>query len=59
MKSVRGLGFWSAILCTVFSLAYVVAQLAEWADSSGWPPAITFPATTGLLAIHFGRLRAH
>jgi hypothetical protein len=54
MKSVRGLGFWSAILCTVFSLACVVAQLAEWADSSGRPAAMTFPATTGLLAIHFG-----
>jgi hypothetical protein len=31
--SVRTLGFWSAILCTVLSLAYVAAQLAEWA---GW-----------------------
>lgn len=31
--SVRMLGQWSAILCTVLSLAYVVAQLAEWA---GW-----------------------
>lgn len=31
--SVRTLGHWSAILCTVFSLAYVIAQLAEWA---GW-----------------------
>jgi hypothetical protein len=54
MKSVRGIGFWSAVLCTVFSLACVVAQLAEWADSSGRPAAMTFPATTGLLAIHFG-----
>jgi hypothetical protein len=31
--AVRTVGRWSAILCTVFSLAYVVAQLAEWA---GW-----------------------
>jgi hypothetical protein len=30
---VPALGLWSAILCTVLSLAYVVAQLAEWA---GW-----------------------
>ena len=29
----RRLGFWSAVLCTVFSLAYVLAQLAEW---FGW-----------------------
>jgi hypothetical protein len=29
-KSVRKVGLWSAVLCTVFSLAYVVAQLAEW-----------------------------
>jgi hypothetical protein len=41
--SVRTLGHWSAILCTVFSLTYVIAQLAEWA---GW-----------LLAVHFDRLR--
>lgn len=29
----RALGYWSAVLCTVFSLTYVVAQLAEW---FGW-----------------------
>jgi hypothetical protein len=29
-RSVRTLGFWSAVSATVFSLAYVVAQLAEW-----------------------------
>jgi hypothetical protein len=34
-QSVRTLGFWSALLCTVFSLAYVVAQLAEWAGLLG------------------------
>jgi hypothetical protein len=28
--STRVLGFWSAVLCTVFSLAYVLAQLCEW-----------------------------
>jgi len=33
--SVRILGVWSAVLCTVFSLAYVVAQLAEWAGLLG------------------------
>jgi hypothetical protein len=32
---VRGLGFWSAALCTFFSLAYVLAQLAEWAGLLG------------------------
>jgi hypothetical protein len=31
--STRTVGLWSAILATVFSLAYVVAQLAEW---RGW-----------------------
>jgi len=119
--SVRALGLWSAILCTFFSLAYVVAQLAEWAGLLGsaggphsrgsaegielllfepfdsflyavgeglerwirialiangclipflalqmyWPPliwggafwAIAFPAATGLLAVHFGRIK--
>jgi hypothetical protein len=34
-KSVRRLGLWSAILCTVFSLSYIVAQLAEWAGLFG------------------------
>jgi hypothetical protein len=34
-ESVRVFGFWSAVLCTVFSLAYVVAQLAEWAGLLG------------------------
>jgi hypothetical protein len=32
---VRSLGAWSAVLCTVFSLAYIVAQLAEWAGLFG------------------------
>ena len=34
-KSIRSLGLWSAVLCTVFSLSYVVAQLAEWAGLFG------------------------
>jgi hypothetical protein len=32
-QSTKNVGFWSAVLSTVFSLMYVVAQLAEW---SGW-----------------------
>jgi hypothetical protein len=28
--STKAVGFWSAVLATVFSLAYVIAQLAEW-----------------------------
>ncbi len=28
--SARTLGLWSAVLCTMLSLTYVVAQLAEW-----------------------------
>jgi hypothetical protein len=39
-RSVRTLGLWSATLCTVFSLAYVPAQLVEWVGllgSSGGP----------------------
>jgi hypothetical protein len=31
--STRSVGFWSALLATVFSIAYIVGQLAEW---SGW-----------------------
>lgn len=32
-SSTKAAGYWSAILATVFSLAYVVGQLAEWL---GW-----------------------
>ena len=32
--SAKAVGFWSAVLATVFSLMYIVAQLAEWL---GWP----------------------
>ncbi|HUU46527.1 MAG TPA: hypothetical protein VM118_12420 [Acidobacteriota bacterium] len=31
--STKAVGFWSAVLATVFSLTYVVAQIAEWL---GW-----------------------
>lgn len=34
-RSVRTLGLWSAVLCTVFSLTYVLAQLGEWAGLLG------------------------
>jgi hypothetical protein len=33
--SVRTLGLWSSVLCTIFSLTYVVAQLGEWAGLLG------------------------
>lgn len=45
-KSVRILGFWSAVLCTIFSLAYVVAQLGEWLGllgSDGGPDSRSTP----------------
>jgi len=28
--STRAVGFWSAVLATVFSIAYIIGQLAEW-----------------------------
>jgi hypothetical protein len=66
------LGFWSAMACTALSLAYVLAQLAEWAGwlgSQGGPSsrstliwiaslwAITFPGATWALASWFRRAR--
>jgi hypothetical protein len=33
--STKAVGFWSAVLATAFSLAYVVAQLFEWAGMLG------------------------
>lgn len=44
--SIRLLGYWSAVLCTLFSLMYVVAQLAEWAGwlgSAGGPHSQSTP----------------
>lgn len=49
---VRTLGLWSAILCTVFSLAYIVAQLGEWAGllgSAGGPHSRS--TTLGLIVL--------
>ena len=45
-QSTRVVGFWSALLATVFSLVYVVAQLAEWAGwlgSAGGPESASTP----------------
>ena len=51
-------GFWSAVLATVFSLTYVVAQLAEWlgwlgssggAESSSTPLGLVILLTPSLL----------
>lgn len=51
-KSVRAVGVWSAVLCTVFSLAYVLAQLGEWAGllgSAGGPHSRS--TTLGLVVL--------
>jgi hypothetical protein len=50
-KPVQTLGFWSAILCTIFSLSYVVAQLAEWAGLFGSAGGPHSKSTTFGLAI--------
>jgi len=45
-QSTKVVGFWSAVLATVFSLVYVVAQLAEWAGwlgSAGGPESASTP----------------
>ncbi|MEN6310606.1 MAG: hypothetical protein ABFD80_03615, partial [Acidobacteriota bacterium] len=45
-SSLKKLGFWSAVLCSVFSLAYVVAQLFEWMGllgSKGGPENMSTP----------------
>lgn len=50
--STRRIGFWSAVLCTVFSLTYVVAQLGEWAGllgSAGGPHSRSTPLGLALL----------
>jgi hypothetical protein len=44
-KSAVLLGFWSAVACTVLSLAYVIAQLAEWA---GWLGSLGGPSSRSM-----------
>ena len=44
--STTRLGYWSAVLCTVFSLTYIVGQLFEWAGllgSAGGPESVSTP----------------
>jgi hypothetical protein len=50
--STKRLGYWSAALSTVFSLAYVFAQLAEWfgwLGSQGGPDSSSTPLGIALL----------
>src|SRR5687768_15008821 len=45
-SSTRAAGFWSAVLATIFSVVYVVGQLAEWAGwlgSQGGPESASTP----------------
>lgn len=44
--SLKKVGFWSAVLATVFSFIYVVGQLAEWLrwlGSNGGPESASTP----------------
>jgi len=44
--STRAVGFWSAVLATVFSIAYIIGQLAEWLGllgSQGGPESVSTP----------------
>jgi hypothetical protein len=50
--STKMLGFWSAVLATVFSITYVVGQLAEWKGllgSQGGPESTSMPLGIVLL----------
>lgn len=45
-QSTKSVGFWSAVLATVFSIAYVVGQLVEWIGllgSQGGPESASTP----------------
>jgi len=44
--STRTVGFWSAVLATLFSVSYIVGQLAEWLGllgSQGGPESVSTP----------------
>jgi hypothetical protein len=50
--STRAVGFWSAVLATVSSVAYVVGQLAEWSGwlgSQGGPESVSTPLGIAVL----------
>lgn len=50
--SARSVGFWSAVLATLFSLAYVIAQIAEWIGllgSQGGPESGSTPLGLAVL----------
>jgi hypothetical protein len=52
--STRTVGFWSAVLATVFSITYIVGQLAEWAGllgSQGGPESGSTPLVL-VVSIH-------
>lgn len=45
-SSVRNLGFWSAVLASVFSVIYIVGQIGEWMGmlgSAGGPESASTP----------------
>ena len=45
-SSTRTVGFWSAVFATVFSVSYIVGQLAEWLGllgSQGGPESVSSP----------------
>ena len=50
--STRAAGFWSATFATVFSVAYIVGQLAEWLGllgSQGGPESASMPLGLAVL----------
>ncbi len=51
-SSTKTVGFWSAVLATVFSIAYIIAQIAEWLGwlgSQGGPESSSTPLGIALL----------
>jgi hypothetical protein len=44
-NSTRAVGFWSAVLATVFSLTYIIGQLAEWGGLMGSGGGAENPST--------------
>lgn len=51
-RSVGKVGFWSAVLSTLFSVVYIVAQLLEWSGimgSAGGPESMSTPFGTAVL----------
>jgi len=66
-SSTKAVGFWSAVLASAFSIAYILGQLAEWLgwlgskgdpESASTPLGIAVLLTPSLIEFHYSLTEA-